>query len=108
MNLNEDRRKLLEIMEKLKELQTQVMADEKFLELQTQAQELAEFDDEESKKELEELGQKAEEYILDSYVNPLFSKYTIDEMKNIILSLNEDMFDDETKLLNYGNRANCI
>lgn len=101
MDLNEDRRKILEIMEKVKGLEVLLASDETFLELQKQAEELAEFDDEESKKELEELGKKWEEYFSVTYVEPIFSIYTIDEMKNMILSLDEEMFDEEERYFNF-------
>ena len=103
MDLNEDRRKILEIMDKLKGMEQVIVSDENFLELKKQAEELAEFDDEESKKELEELGNKWEEYFMTTYVNPIFSQYTVDEMKNMILSLSEEMFDDEERYYNFLN-----
>ena len=103
MDLNEDRRKILEIMDKLKGMEQVIVSDENFLELKKQAEELAEFDDEESKKELEELSNKWEEYFMTTYVNPIFSQYTVDEMKNMILSLSEEMFDDEERYYNFLN-----
>ena len=101
MNLNEDRRKVIEIMETIKSLEEIIISDATFLELQKQAEELAEFEDEETKEELKKITEKWENYLMTTYVTPIFSSYTVDEMKSMILSLNEEMFDEEERYFNF-------
>ena len=101
MNLNEDRRKVIEIMETIKSLEEIIISDATFLELQKQAEELAEFEDEETKEELKKITEKWENYLMTTYVSPIFSSYTVDEMKSMILSLNEEMFDEEERYFNF-------